>query len=389
MTSELGRAVVEPRRFLIEHDPFQTMLVRARIPRADGAPRAWVLVAVAWVPLCLGALLRVAFGHRPEAILFDLSVHVRLLVVIPIMLTAARLFEDRCRGAVEQLYRGNFTDPAAIDRIVDRAERLRDSRLAALAMAVLAVSIGQSTLWGILAPTGFFAGVAHPVSLSFAHIWYGTVALPIVQFLLLRWLWHWAIWSFVVMSISRLPLATIATHPDHAAGLGFLDGPIAGFVFFVAAMASTIAAAWGTQILQGRATMSTFISSFLAFVVVAIVIGCGPMLAFVGVMYRARHRDVSRYRHFALVYVRAFHHKWIEESCNEQILGHADIQSLHDLDGAYANLDRARLVPFGLRSLTGIWLAALIPMLPIAVSGVPIKDLLHHLGSSLLGGLVL
>ncbi|HEX8111986.1 MAG TPA: hypothetical protein VF516_29845, partial [Kofleriaceae bacterium] len=269
----------------------------------------------------------VATGHSVAPILRDISVHTRLLIGIPLLIQAERILEQRCRSAVEQLYAGRFADRAVVDRIIDRARRLRDSRAIVLVIAAIAVGGGQALLWGFSELTGPFAGITEPGELTFARVWYVFVAWPIAQFLLLHWLWHWSIWSYVTVHLSRLPLATIATHPDRAAGIGFLREPINGFSGFVLALSALMASGWWMQILHRRVTLQAFVPEFAAFVILAAIFACGPLLLFIGMLYRARHREIDRYNELALDYVRAFHRKWIEQrSDRDEILGTADVQ---------------------------------------------------------------
>lgn len=379
-------AIGAPRQFSIARGPSLRLLQQLHLTRADGTPRIWALVAIAWVPLVAGALLRVAMGDRPAPILFDLSVHARLLIGIPLLIHAGRILEQRCRGAVDLLYRGNFAERAAVDRIFDRAERLRDARLVEVAMVVLVVAGAQALLWGVFGPTGLFSGISEAGELSFARLWYMTVSWPIAQLLFLRWLWNWTIWSYVLVRLSRLPLAATATHPDQAAGLGFLGGPIQGFAGFVLAIAVVLASSWGTQILAGRA-LQAFVPSFAGFLVLALAAACGPLLGFVGILNRARHREIAQYHGLALDYVRAFHHRWIARRCEtEQLLGTLDLRSLNDLFSAYQSLARVRLVPFGRPQIKIIGGAAIIPMIPLAATVVPLDELIRTLGRALLGG---
>jgi hypothetical protein len=58
--------------------------------------------------------------------------------------------------------------------------------------------------------------------LSLAGYWYVLVALPIFQFLLLRWIYRMFNWSLFLWKASRLDLRLSAARPDAAGGLGFL-----------------------------------------------------------------------------------------------------------------------------------------------------------------------
>lgn len=374
-----------PRAFSITHGPLLRALGRLHLTRADGSARAWPLVAITWGPLVAVALVGAVAGHPPAPILRDLSVHTRLLIGIPLLLKAERILEQRCRSAVDQLCAGRFADRAALDRIIDRAERLRDSRPAVLVLAALALLGGLALRWGF---TGLFTRISTPGERSLADLWYVFVAWPIAQLVILRWLWHWSIWSYIAVHLSRLPLATIATHPDRAAGIRFLEEPISGFSGFVLALSAVIASVWATEILGGRATLRTFVPEFVAFLAVAAAVACGPLLLFIGVLRRARRRDIVRYSGLALDYVRAFHRKWIEDGSDRgELLGTADLQSLNDLGGAYASLEKVRLVPIEPRTIVGLLAAAVVPMLPVVVTAIPLEELLRRLVHVLLGTL--
>ena len=388
MGTELARTAGGPRPFSLADDPFLRALHRLHLTRRDGSPRAWAIVAIAWMPLLVSALLRVGVGQRPSPILHDLSAHVRLLIGIPLLIEAERLLEPRCQAVIDQLYRGRLAEPAALDRIVERAGRLRDARLVELALLAIVGLGGLAVVWGHVGPTGLFSGISEAGSISFARAWYVLVALPITQFLMLRWLWHWGIWSYVEVRVARLPLATIATHPDRAAGLGFLATPLAAFAGFVLAIAATMAAAWGTKILDGQATLPTLVPSFLGFVVLALMVACGPLLLFIRPLYRARLRELPRYHGLALDFVRTFHRKWIEgRPAGEPLVSTPDLSAWNDLCGAYGSLVQVRLVPFGPRAVIGIVIAAVIPMLPLVAMTMPLTELLAKIARALLGGL--
>src|SRR6185369_2998131 len=59
--------------------------------------------------------------------------------------------------------------------------------------------------------------------LSYAGWWLGWICVPMYRFLLLRWLWRMYLWASFLYFVSKLDLALIPTHPDKAAGLGFLS----------------------------------------------------------------------------------------------------------------------------------------------------------------------
>jgi hypothetical protein len=310
-------------------------------------------------------------------------VHVRLLVAIPIMLLGEQLIEPQCRGALGTLYTGDLADRGVLERCAARAEELRDSAIAEAVLLALAIAGGQLVMFGAL---GAFHGVGATGEWTFARLWYGCVAIPAFQFVAYRWLWHWTIWTYVLIRIARHPLAAIATHPDGAAGLGSLAWPITGFSSFVFAMASVLSAAWGTQLLAHRMSSKDLLPEILAFLVIAIALACGPALLFTSHLYRARRRTLASYTQLATEYVKRFDAKWIGNATTD-LLGTSDLQSLADLGNSFQVIVRTRMLVFAPRSVLDLVAAALVPMIPLALSFVTVEQILKRIITALVGGI--
>lgn len=367
---------------LVAEEP---LLHRMHLTRADGTPRAWAIALIAWAPLFLGAVARMLVGRPPPPIFYDLSVHGRMLIAIPCLIVGSRLLARRLRDARKQLYDGDFLAHTELDRIFALHDRLRDSRTAFVVLSGLAMFGGIATVTGLVGSTGMFGGIVESGSISFMRVWYGFVALPLVQFWLFRWLWHWALWCSVLLRLARhRDLATLATHPDHAAGLAFLAAPINALGLVVLGFAGFRASVWATQILDGQATLQGCIPGLVLNILAALALGCGPLLAFVPMLYRARHRALREYNLFSLRYVRDFHMRWIERG-EESPLGTPDLQSLNDLIGSYEALARVRPVPFGLREVVILVGAPLVVVIPLALTVMPADLFLERLGQLMLG----
>jgi hypothetical protein len=369
-----------PRLFsLNEGGPFDHLVRRLR---PSGTLRVGWIVAVAWLPLILGATLRTAVGKPVDPIVLDLSVHARFLAGAPLLLVSAALLEPQCRGAIRMLYEGSFAEAQVIDRIVERGERLRGSAWVEAVLVVIALALGQLGMWGVTGPTGVFAGIAHHPEWSFARVWYGIVSLPLLLFLMWRWLWRWGVWTYMLIRFSRLPLATAATHPDRAAGLSFFAWPTGGFHCFVTAFTSVLAGAWGTQLLDHRITVPGLGPTFVALLVIAFAVGYGPLLLFSGHVYGARRRELLSHGLLALDYVRQFDAKWIRARA-ESPLGTSDIQSLADMSNAFEVVMTTRMTVFNPMRLKNLVMAALIPIAPLLLTVVPVEKIMTRLGGAL------
>ncbi|HEY1812900.1 MAG TPA: hypothetical protein VGG74_11170 [Kofleriaceae bacterium] len=363
--------------------PFQTIARRLHLLRPSGTVHAAWLVGIAWLPLVLASAVRVAIGHGVDPLLHDISVHTRLLVALPLLVGAERMLDQTSRGALHQLYESNMVDHDALNALVDRAHRLRELFAIEAIFAVLAFGFGELVIWG-RAGTGLVHGGTATVW-SFARIWYGLVGLPIVVFLMARWFWRWIVWTYVLVRLSRLSIATIGTHPDRAAGLESLSWPLMAFCAYLLALSSILSGAWGTQLLDGRMTVPGLVPTLCLFVGLAYVVGCAPLLVFTGKLFRAHRRALVEYTPLAHDYVSQLQHKWIDGQPSEPLLGSPDFQSWHDIESAFENLAKFRPFVFGVAPLRNMLFASLLPLLPLLATTLSVEDVLRRIGGLLLG----
>jgi hypothetical protein len=353
--------------------------------RLDYLRAGIVMVCVAWGPLLLAALsARLAAGHW---IAIDWGIHVRLLIAIPLLLRADVSLHVRTRLVVDQLVTDGWAveESERFDRIVAGAARRRDSLVPEVLFLGTALVASQVVVWNL----GSMAFVAHRVTMErellAARWWYALVALPLFQFLVYRALWRWAIWVQMLWRLSRLRLRPIALHPDLAGGLEFLSWPSLGFAYVIAALAATQAGVWADQVLHAGMKVMALKSNALVFVVAAVIVAVGPLIVVSGHLWRCQLDGRAQYGSLAIDYVRRFHARWIARGDRPDLLGTADIQSLADLGNAFEVVARTRLLPFGPRTLIAIVVAAVLPMIPVALLGVPLPELLGKLAGAFLG----
>jgi hypothetical protein len=370
---------------LVKGGPFYHLMRRLHLTGRTDTPTGWLLAIVAWVPLALGELVRATLGMSPDPTMLDISVHTRVLVALPVLLFAESIIDPACRGAITVLYDRKICDSVELDRIVEGAERMRDAWWIELAFLALAMIGGQLVLWHVLGSVGLVHGGQPASAWSFPRLWYVSIALPLVHFVMFRSLWHYVIWTYVLARLARQPLVALATNPDRAAGLGPLAWPTTGFSGFALASGAILSGAWGTQVLAHRTTLQAMYPAIVAFMFVVLALAFGPLLLFSGHLFRARRLTLFQYGELTDDYVRRFHAKWIESRADESLLGSPDLQSLADIGHAFDVITTTRLFLFTPRKIFEVWLAAILPMLPLFASVVSVEHVLKRIVSGLLG----
>ena len=251
--------------------------------------RIVVLTVLAWVPLLV---LSVAEGHAwgtsvALPFLYDVELHVRLLLAMPLLIVAELVVHRRVGGVVQQfLERGLIPDAElpAFDAAIASAMRLRNSIWAEVLLIAFVYIVGVGLLWRTQIALDVASWHGAPVNgtwrPSMAGWWLGCVSLPMFQFLLLRWYFRLFIWARFLWQVSRLDLKLMPTHPDRCGGLGFLASVAYAFSPLLVAQGAVLAGMMANRIFYAGATLPQFKVELIGLVAVLVFVVLGPLLVF-------------------------------------------------------------------------------------------------------------
>jgi hypothetical protein len=281
--------------------------------------RILLFVVLAWVPLALFTAWEGTFWNGRVPFLFDVNVHARLLLALPLLFLAevalhrrmvplARLFVDR--GLVPQDARPRF------EEAVRSAVRLRNSVVAELVL--LAVVYGAGVLMAIqhyeVLGVGTWYGEPVPGKLhpTWSGWWFGFVSLPILQFLLLRWYFRIFIWLRFLWRVSKIDLRILPIHPDSCGGLGFLGELSVAFVPLLIAQGVMVSGSLANEIFFNGRKLTDFGPEIVGLIVAMILAVIGPTLVFSPRLARVKRAGFRDYGNLAQRYVSEFDRKWIQ-----------------------------------------------------------------------------
>lgn len=366
-------------------DAIQTRLglIRAGSPRTKR--RALLAAAVAWLPLLGVALVR---PHHDASVTFfnDIAVHVRFLLVVPLLIMVEWGIGLRTKMVANEFVASGLVGEDDLPRLQSAVSKTRkllgsawaDTLIAACTYLFIWIAMRNLTSDGSV--FWFEEAVPGGQRLTPAGWWYVFVASPMVGFLFLRWTWRYLVWSWFLNRVARLDLRIAGSHPDRAGGLGFVNIGQSAFASVMFGASCVVAAAAANRILYEGVSLITYRPLMIGFVVVSIVIGLAPFLAFVRPLIIAKWGGLMRYGRFSNRYVQSFERKWMgEPTPDEPMLGSGDIQSLADLGGSFERVDGMRAVPFDHRTVIAFAAAAAAPMLPLLLTVMPLKDIVRLL----------
>ena len=376
--------------------PLYQLMLRLRVIRPPLqllGRRIVVISLIAWLPLCILALVSGrAWSGVKVPFLFDVDNHTRFLVSLPLLILAEWMVHSRFRPIIGQFYERDIVlgdQRERFDAIIESSMRLRNSIVAEVILIVIVITLGPIS-WknqaAIHASTWYADVVDGGLKLTAAGVYYRFVALPVFQFILLRWYFRLLIWCRFLWKVSRLKLNLMPTHPDCAGGLGFLTGTAHALTPLLVAQSALLAGLIANRIFYEQATLASFKIEIIAIVAFLLVQALGPLVVFAPALMACQRLGNREYGVLASRYALDFHQKWIERKgvSDEQLLGSADIQSLADLANSFDVIRSMSAVPFTKTTVLRLAVITLLPLLPLTLTVIPFDELVDRLIKAIL-----
>ena len=340
---------------------------------------------VTWLPIALWAFYwkRAFPGEIAEPLLQHFGIHVRCLVAIP-MLVVAEITGDLMPRALMPYFvkSGIIQDDgrAQFVEILRGTERLRDAWpvwAGILGLIIVTVLSGTDTghLHELIWASDDDGGRPR---FGFGAWWFLYVLRPLALWLLLAWVWRLIVCFVLLWRISRMPLHFVPTHPDRAAGLGFLEDIPIIFSPVIFAVSAILASRWGHEVMYHGVDVYSFAIPLGVYVATLLILFLGPLIVFTGKLRQLKRRSLADYGTLVGQHGRLVRRRWIwnEPLPEAPLLQAAELGPVIDTVSMYEVVTQIRPAPIGKPALLAVVLPALIPMLPVVAIQIPLKDLL-------------
>lgn len=347
------------------------------------ARRIAALVGVTWLPLLLLSLKdRVALGHNVTVpFIYDLSMYGRFWLGLPLLILAELVIDPAIRSTVAEFVEGHIVPDEELrnfDSILHSIQRLRDSWILELILFALAFF-----------PAFVFQHEWRPGAVSSWHTvasgltgagwWYAILSTPLLRFVMYRWAFRYFLWALLLWRISRLRLSLIPTHPDHAAGLGFINITQKHFGILFCALGCIFAGQLADRMLYEKASLNSVKGLMGGFLAMSLIVGLLPPTLLYFKLRKVRKAGLFDYGRLAYNYATLFDRKWVHylQPPAASMLGTSDIQSLAGMGRSFALVEKMRALPISKRLVLQLTAQTMIPLVPLIVMGTPIPDLMH------------
>jgi len=384
---ESERAEPDTSFSLVAGGPFYRMLRRLGLIGADQLSNwrtATVLALFAWLPPALLATVQTLAdaSYQGWGYFTDLTVPARFLIAIWAMIATERYADSRFQILGRQFREAQLLSPADIARF-DVILKIADRRSSARVMEGV-----------ILAAALFFAGFVIEIPIQLAgSAWEGSLADgqvklswagmavryasgPLFFFLVLRWGWWFMVWAAMLFRISRLKLKLIPTHPDRAAGLGFLAIYPSVFSGLSFALSCVISANMLKDLALQERPPEIVWFAIAGWLGLNLMVFLGPLLAFSRPLFAAREQALLEYGRMATRQHLAMRRKWTGETTDGNPV---DAQTLPSLSELQTNVQAIRdmgYTPANRGTMVHIIVAAGLPFLPVVLKLVPLDNIL-------------
>jgi hypothetical protein len=359
--------------------------------------RCALLLLVTWVSLAFIVLgTGVGRSGPPGANFFlDFAAYLQFVVGLPLFVIAERVVAERTREAAWFFASTGLldaTDEPRLSEIHARLASLRCSLVPDVVCGALAWTLSYVTihpeLRASLLTWHTVVGVGGARAYSAAGWWEMLVALPVLDFWWLRWIWKIILWCVYLFWMSRFRLTLPPTHPDNTGGLGFLSDTQTNFGLVILAYGvSNIASTVGYKIVVEHASAGemTVWGPFVLFIVCAPLLFTMPLFLFTRQLRQAKRRAIEAYAVLAMAGALRFEREGNADAPGRRMDGFtAKLSEYNQLRQLYDHVQAMRVVPFDLRSFSELVGYATGPFLPLLtltekLESPPVKWLIDKL----------
>lgn len=370
--------------------PFYRLQIALRLAAQDRprvARRVLAALAITWLPLALLSAWQGESGNAgPDtglatSLFSHIATYARFFATVPLLIVAENAVRPHLERAFEQAVTSGVVPPAQQERFFEMlldALRWRESKVAEAAILVLAFLASHIAI--AVATAGHHATWIHAgPALTWAGVWYAYVSLPLLQFLIFRWLYRLVIWWRVMHGLSRLDLNIQPAHPDQRGGLAFIGDSVQAFAILAFAFSAAAAGAVADFVVTEGAPI-TELKGFIAGAALFILfVFLAPLGFFFGSLFRAKDEALLRYEGLAERFWQAFERKWLHAAPATPApdgIAEPDFSALTDLGALVKTVREMKTLPLTREGVMPLAMAIIVPFLPVATMAIPLRELL-------------
>lgn len=376
--------------------PFYRLQLALRFAAEDRpnlGRRAIAAWSMTWLPLALlwwWQEVAISGSGAAASLFTHLATYARFFVTLPLLIVAENAVRPNLEHAFEQAITSGVVPPSQYEQFVEllmRGLRARESKLAEAVLLGLAF-VASHIAVSVAASEHHASWIHTGPTLTWAGIWYAYVSLPLLQFMIFRWLYRLSIWWRVMYGLSRFDLSIQPGHPDQRGGLAFLGDSVQAFSILAFALSAAAAGAVADFVLSEGAPVTELKGFITGAVVFILLLFLGPLAFFFGPLYRAKDEALLRYEGLAERFWQAFERKCLGTDASPRgpsQIADPDFSALSDLGSLVKTVRELKTLPVTKEGLMPLLMAIVLPFVPVLAMVFPLQELLSGVVHVFLG----
>lgn len=375
----------------MRHDPFEGVRMRVLGKNSKTRPVAafLIILVVAYLPVLLLSFLDGTW-HRIAGISFlgDYGVQFRFLIAVPLLIFSRPIINVAtsvtCVHIHDVLLEKDDREKIFLSAL-EKIRNINDAPVSRFIMFIIVIAITVLVYYfsthsaALLSVAGWHGKtVAGELIVSKAYLWYTLVSMSIFRFILLRWLWSYCCWVWLLLKVSKCRLKLTPHHSDKACGLNLLVFPQSRFNLFFVALSITSVGIHINNIYYLHAAIDPIKIQVAILLAISFIMLLGPYLFFSSKLFKAK-RDVhvsqaKKSHQLSEDYDRV----WIQTSVtglNDE--DKPDPSVMIDYNSTYEISEKIRPFAFNLQDVIQLAVPIVLAHLPILLTRMSVKELLQ------------
>ncbi len=348
--------------------------------------RAVLVGLLLWLPMAVATFVdgRAFPGTTEIPFLHDVAAYVRPLLVVPLMLIAEPVLASAWRLVGSRFRSRGIIGPDArpgYDALVERGARTVRRvfpELLCLGLALLLSSRLVSAVVATSRDTWYVVASKEGSRMTPAGLWHAYAVHGSLFYLFLRWLWLLSVWYRFLFGVARLPLRLLPTHPDRAAGLGFVGKEIGAAALLAVAWSAALSSVAANHMIHTGMRLPEFaVLGAVLVVFILLVFVLPPALIFLPLLVRTRREALERWSRRMARFAEGVAVDG-QEGREAPEIGAPEL-GLEDLSIAVTSVREMLPVPVGITPLLELFAAAAVPLLPLLFLAFPAREIFEKL----------
>jgi hypothetical protein len=347
----------------------------------------WVML-FAYIPLIIITAIEGSLFKGSVDIPFTLDYYsqFRALLAIPLLIIGRRLvneklFETNNYVANTLLNEEEYLTVLAptLGKIKRLNEKGYDELVIIISLIVYTTLISYYNISkiGILDRSNWLGEIVDgEIQFTTAAKWQLFVSLNIYRFIILRWIWMYGCWVWILIKISKCKLQLAVHHADKVCGLNLLMLPQRAFNMFFVALAVIASGNLINQIVYFNESLDAVKMEMCIVIGASFIFLLAPYLRFTKLLLKAkREAEVLMSRKSAEL-SRSYEEQFIENNGERNTEAKIDASAMADFNATYDIVLNIKPVPFSVRDVIGLAIPVVLAFVPTLLSFMTLKELL-------------